>query len=203
VRLVLADPPAGEVTFRAAIASVATGHRDEDVGLLEAGTDGVITGVPPGEHRLEVDFGGAGGTWFFPWRSPDPVLVASGEETRVLVAPESGARLAVAVSLSGPPPAGLGDPAASPAAAAAQRDRFGVRVSITPAEGGSERSLPLRVGGADVVALLPGEVAEVDVLLPPGDYVVGTGGTRWMHVKTPVRLVAGRRLEAHVDVRAR
>ncbi len=203
VRLVLADTVSGEVTFRAAIASVATGQRDEDVGLLEASADGLVSGVPPGEHSLEVDFGGTGGTWFFPWRSPDPVRVTSGEETRVLVVPEIGARLAVAASSSGPPPPGLGDPAASPAAAALQRDRFGVRVTITPAEGGSERALPLRVGGADVVALLPGEVAEVDVLLPPGDYVLGTGGTRWMHVKTPVRLVAGRRLEAHVDVRAR
>lgn len=203
LRLSLADAAAGEVTYRAAIASLATGQRDEDVGLLEAGADGLITGVPPGEHRLELDFGGTGGQWFFPWRSSDPVRVTSGEETRVLVTPEVGARLAVSVSLSGPPPPGLGDPAASPAAASLQRDRYGVRVSITPAAGGSERALPLRVGGEGVVALLPGEVAEVDVLLAPGDYVLGTGGTRWMHVKTPVRLVAGRRLEAHADVGVR
>jgi hypothetical protein len=193
-----ADP--AELGLRVALASPATGLRDEDLGVLEADAQGLVAGVPPGEHRLHVDFTGAVGGWYFPWESPAPVKVAAAGETVVAIEPVQGARLAIECALTGPPPAGF-------EGAASKRERYGARFVLAPADAapgsGSERTLDLRLGAEDVYQLVPGETAESRDLLPPGDWTLRVEGAHWMPTQTRVRLVAGRRLAALVEVRAR
>ncbi|MCY2961837.1 MAG: carboxypeptidase-like regulatory domain-containing protein [Planctomycetota bacterium] len=191
------DP--AKVSLRVALASATTGQRDEDLGVLDADPQGLVAGVPPGDHRILVDFGGEAGAWMFPWKSTAAVRVLPGAETAVAIEPVLGARLAIDCEIVGPPPPGLGD-ASKPAG---QRERYGARFVLVPVGGGAERSLDLRLGTEDVYQLLPGEVAEARDLLPAGDWIVRVEGTRWMSTESRIRLVPGRRLAAVVEVRGR
>jgi len=199
IRLSLVGTDAKDLTMRLAIASTATRLVDEDLGLLDVGADGIATGIPPGEHRLILDFAGAAGAWFFPWKSPEIVMVPTEGEVVVAVEPVAGARLWIECMLVGPPPSGL-DEASKPAV---HRERFGARFVLVPADGSRERSLDLRLGGDDVQILLPGETAEARDLLPAGDYTVRVEGARWMPTDTRIRLLPKKRLTARVEVRAR
>jgi len=199
LRLSVAGTPAEKVALRVALASPATGQRDEDLGVLEADAQGVVAGVPAGEHQLVVDFAGEAGAWFFPWTSRTPARVAPDAETAVVIEPVVGSRLAVRCELVGPPPKGFEDRASS----TNERERFGARLVLAPAGGGPERTLDLRLGESDVYLILPGESAEARDLLTPGDWIVRVEGASWMSTETPIRLVAGRRMAATVEVRGR
>ncbi len=83
------------------------------------------------------------------------------------------------------------------------RSFLGARFVLVPAAGGPERTLDLRLGEADVYLLVPGESAEARDLLPAGDWIVRVEGTHWMPTQTRIRLIAGRRLAATVEVRSR
>lgn len=199
IRLSLVGTDAKDLSMRVAVASAATRIVDEDLGLLDVGADGAVTGIPPGDHRLIVDFAGDAGAWYFPWKSPAAVVVPVEGEVVVPVEPAAGARLAIECELVGPPPSGL-DEVAKPGV---HRERFGARFVLVPTEGGQERSLDLRLGGEDVQVLLLGEKAEARDLLPPGDYTVRVEGARWMSTETRVRLLPKKRLAVRVELRAR
>jgi protocatechuate 3,4-dioxygenase beta subunit len=194
------DP--ADVSMRVALASPATNQRDEDVGVLEADPQGVVAGVPAGEHRLIVDFSGAAGQWCFPWTSPQPVRVTAEETTDVAITPVRGARLQVTCDLVGPAPSGMTD------AGERGRSQFGARFVLAPADPGAqagigERTLDLVLGDESVYQLLPGETADARDLLRAGDWIVRVEGPHWMPTATRIRLMAGRRLPVAVEVRAR
>jgi len=199
IRFDLVGTDAEALTMRLAVASAATRLVDEDLGLLDVGADGTVSGIPPGEHRLILDFAGDAGAWYFPWKSPAAVVVPGEGEVVVPVEPVAGARLALEGELVGPPPSGL-DEAANPAL---HRDRFGARFVLVPAAGGPERSLDLRLGGEDVQMLLLGEKAEARDLLPAGDYMVRVEGARWMSTETRIRLLPKKRLAVRIELRSR
>lgn len=199
LRFTVAGTEASRVSLRVALASPATGQRDEDLGVLEADAQGVVAGVPAGDHQLVVDFAGEAGAWFFPWKSRTAVHVAADAQTEVVVEPVVGARLALQCVLSGPPPKGYDESAP----AAQRRDRFGARFVLVPAGGGQERTLDLRLGAEDVYLLVPGETAEARDLQSAGDFVVRVEGQHWMSTETRIRLTAGRRFAATVELRAR
>ncbi|MBL8862894.1 MAG: hypothetical protein JNK02_12925 [Planctomycetes bacterium] len=199
LRLVLADAALSGARLRVALASPVTGLVDLDLGVRETDEDGVLEGLPPGAHRLFVEVEGPAGAWLFPWSAREPVQIPSEGEALVTIVPERGGRLALTAELVGPPPTGF-DGAAPPAM---QRERFGARFVLVPAAGGAERSLDLVVGGESGFLLLPGETGEVRDLLLPGDYELRLEGARWISTRTRVRLVAGQRLAAHVELRAR
>ncbi len=201
LRFVVEGIDPARVRVRAALASAATGQRDEDLGVLEADADGVVRDVPVGKYRLVLDFAGEEGAWCFPWKSKGPVDIAAEGETNVVVDPERGARLSIACEMSGAPPNGWVDGEAQ------KRAAFGARIVLAPAGappgGPGERTLDLRLGDEDVYQLLPDETAEARDLLPAGDWVLRVEGARWISTQTPIRLIAGRRLNAVVELRAR
>lgn len=201
LRFLVEGIDAARVRVRAALASAATGTRDEGVGVLEADADGVVRDVPVGKFRLVLDFAGEDGAWCFPWKSKSAIEIAAEGETNVVVDPERGARLAIECALSGAPPSGWIDGNEN------KRAAFGARIVLAPADtapgGPGERTLDLRLGDEDVYQLLPDETAEVRDLLPAGDWVLRVEGARWISTATPIRLIAGRRLSAVVELRAR
>ncbi len=192
------DP--ADVSVRVAFASPATGYRDEDIGVLEADAQGVVRDVPVGSHVLFCDFGGEAGPWFFPWKSPAPVVVAAQGETNVHMEPERGARLTIRCELSGPPPSDF-------TGASSKRQAFGARIVLAPVDGSNdgrgERSLDLVLDGASEYLLLPDESADARDLLPAGDWILRVEGLHWRPTRTPIRLTAGRKLSVVIDLIAR
>jgi hypothetical protein len=198
VRLVLlGERPAGEVRVRALLLAPVSGAPDVDTGPLEADAQGVLRGVPAGEHAFGLEFSGEAGAWLFPWRSSAPLRVAADDETLLQVELQLGARLALRAELAGPPPEGLPRGPAS----AIERSRFGAR-AVLLGDGDTTLPLSLLVGGERVGAILPGETAEVEGLVPAGDWTLRVEGSAWRVAESRVRTIAGRRLQGWAELRA-
>jgi hypothetical protein len=84
-----------------------------------------------------------------------------------------------------------------------QRERYGTRIALVPRGEGVERTLDLVVGGESGGVVLPGETADARDLLVPGDYDLRVEGARWRPLSTRIRLTAGKKLTAFVELLAR
>jgi hypothetical protein len=177
--------------------------RDE-LSELETDEHGVLDAVPAGTYHFLVGYAAGTSRDHFVVRTTEPVVVRANEEAIVPVKARRGGRLRVTLDARGALPAGYAESAKL--APEDRRDRFGVRVTLTPAAGGSGTALQFRpVQGAGLVgALLPGEVLVSDTLVERGAYDL-TVESRAFTLANPLRvsIEPGVERDASVAVLAR